>query len=1382
MVAGALVPILDYSSGTVSADSLPAWSKVIRMHEGLPSDEGDYDWLNTSAPQNPTIPYLDYDSDGEWGISIGKPLPSERWRHFWVLDPAVNGDVRILGNISASIWAAASEDQPGYAMSVIISDMGPGEWSLPGDWTRLAEATTPILGPLYSVPQLHEFWMPPVDYVLTQGHKLVMTIVRNDSMPSKDIWVVYDSNAFDSHITVPLLDFVSVSDAWTQDSDSVPHDTFSDTETITVRANVSDPFGSYDIAGSVCVVRNISDGSVVVPSTPMMVLQVDPGENSSWTVFTLDVGPLTGGSYLITVNASDPGGSPTWMNMTVSVVSVDHFMVTAPSLITAFSEFELTVVALDSVGSPVPDWRGTVNLEPFETDMSTAASGSLSVPAIEFTGTEGGTVTITDQTYDFGEDTILIRAESGSSIGWSGQVTVRSGPVSSMAIDPDEAEIESGLTCVFNVTAYDSNGLENWTWSPVWTVEGGEGTMESSGFSATLSTASTGTLYVRCEDPVTGVYALAEVTVIAGLLDHIVVTPAGPLTVREGQSVSLVAVGYDSGDNVVPLSSPAWFTDTSGTVIGSGSSATYTAGFIPETGVVTVSVGSASASVSLTVTAPLDGPWLSTVPTQIANEDSAWSLSLSSYWNHVNGTSSLRWYVEGVDTSLYLVTHDAASEAVVSFLTQPDEFGTDTFRLWVRDPDGYSTYQDVVVSIQPVNDIPAFVHSPPTEFYVKFNTPYSFDFSYYVSDVDNEEDELTMLASSSDYGSITFEGLISSFLFVEKDARTSYFETIKLTLTDAAPGTPSDSTNSAYLSVVVWVTEDTPPSLSEDLPDVDYLMEGDMDVEVFDLDDYFTDVDEDFLLYKYGFLNIEVFINATTHVVYMSAPYEWSGVTDGTFTAVDPIGAFKTDTVKVTVTPVNDAPTVGKPSDVQVRYEVEYTLDADFYVNDPDHSFSELEFSFSSPYVTYSELEIVLNFPASLSGGAYTDAYIVTVTMTVEDPEGAMGSNSFSVTVSDNYPPALSEPIPYADIISFPEDSYLNCSIDMDLLFYDVDDASLQYSVEFGSGTENVKVTICADGAVNFTAAANWSGYEVVRFTAFDSHHAWVSWSVTVVVTPVNDAPVVLPISDLRLVGWPRSFQILIAQYISDIETPYIELVIVTTPDTYVTAVGWSLYVTLPDDMDEVPVTIYVVDADGAQSNSVTFTITLARTTADLIGYPYTFPLVLLASAVAGYFLASRIPKPYSLGNLFLIHNDGRLVAHVTREENTSIDKDVVSAMFTAVQEFVRDSFQAGEVGLKKLEIGDKNVMIEKGKSVYLAMIYSGWPPKDIFSSLTVLLRDIEERYGERISHWNGTMKTVKGVEAMLHSFMSSKFKAGSWASEDEIGEEEWVDILSKEP
>jgi hypothetical protein len=119
--------------------------------------------------------------------------------------------------------------------------------------------------------------------------------------------------------------------------------------------------------------------------------------------------------------------------------------------------------------------------------------------------------------------------------------------------------------------------------------------------------------------------------------------------------------------------------------------------------------------------------------------------------------------------------------------------------------------------------------------------------------------------------------------------------------------------------------------------------------------------------------------------------------------------------------------------------------------------------------------------------------------------------------------------------------------------------------------------------------------------------------------------------------------------------------------------------------------------------------------------------------------------------------------------------------MFTAVQEFVRDSFQQGEIGLKKLEIGDKNVVIEKGGFAYLALIYSGWPPKETFETMTMLLKDIEERFKGKLEKWNGTGKAVRGIDKMLQEFMSDEYRPGEWQEDEGLAEKEWVEILDKE-
>jgi hypothetical protein len=491
------------------------------------------------------------------------------------------------------------------------------------------------------------------------------------------------------------------------------------------------------------------------------------------------------------------------------------------------------------------------------------------------------------------------------------------------------------------------------------------------------------------------------------------------------------------------------------------------------------------------------------------------------------------------------------------------------------------------------------------------------------------------------------------------------------------------------------------------------------------------------------------------------------------------VGALKTDTMTVTILPVNDPPQVRNPGTIHVKYDVPYYLYLSQYVSDPDDVLDSLTFSFDNSNVTHESTfmgnhRLVLNFP----GPASDVPYMVFVEMVVSDPQGASAECDFQVFVTDNEPPSVKVPNPDQIYYSFPEDTYLNNSMKMYSLFEDSDDTSLTFQI---SGAVNVHFVQFSNGVVNLTAATNWSGTEIINITAVDSSGGWASLSAYVTVTDVNDAPFINKIPNKIVTGGPRIFRVLISPYMIDSDTQFSMLVLmVTSQDSSVSIVGEYLYVSLPSGQDVITVQLQATDGN-LLSNTVTFKVGVAKDMAQIIGWPYSFPLVLLAAAVGAYFISTRIPRPYALDNLFLIHNDGRLVAHVTREENTTLDKDIVSAMFTAVQEFVRDSFQKGEVGLKKLEIGDKSVVIEKGQWTYLAMIYSGWPPRDTFDMLSMLLRDVEERYKGRLEKWNGTMKTVRGVDKMLQEYMASTFKPGTWHEEEGIAEAEWVDILDKE-
>jgi hypothetical protein len=1390
LLASPMLMLGDNPVADAEAGSVPSWNKVFHLHDGAVMSAGTYDWMNATGPYNPSR--TDYDGDSLPGITIKKNVPPQRY-HAWILHPDVDSPVVITGALAVYVWAESQGNESGTLVSAQFHDITQAQFSDPFSGTLIAQGTSGLAGPFYSYSQLVSIVTPPVSYTLPQGHFLALTIQRGDSLND---WLIvrYDKTDYDSYVTTTSSDFISVDEVHAEDSSDATRTAFSDVEQVNISANVSDPFGSYDIQGANVTISYAGNQTVVASMLSMTETDSDSSLKPRWKVFERTLPILDGGTYVANVTALDYSGAPSWLNTSFTILSADHFGVTAPDRGTAGQPFSLTITALDEFDAIMSDWAGTIQLQAFRTDMVTLANGTIEPASVQITAGDLGTVTITDASYDNGDEQILIKATAGSGVGWSDLVSISSGPAVNVTITPSATypsyiNISSGLTQAFTAVGYDVLGNANTTWSPFWSVSGSIGTIQGTGTSILFVATNLGTGNLSCANNATGASGNVSISVLTGSLARINITsPAYPLVLREGESMVLTATGYDVFDNIVSIVGATWDTTTSGSLIGSGPSAVFVAGLLPQTGVVNVRLGGVTGTLSVVIQNAANGPSLDTIPAQIRTEDAGdWELSLSGYWHDIDGTTTLYWWVDDVNASLYMISHDAGHNSVMKFFTQPDQSGEDEFILWVIDPQGHRTYQTVEVRITPANDPPRFVNNVPTELYVKFETEYGFDYSYYVDDVDNDKVELGLTSnapplSEGSYWNISFDGLEGRFFFDRKDGDTSYFEIVVISLFD--PMRAADTVN-----VVVRATTDSPPDMNMSLPDVE-IDEGDMMVYKFDLDSYFFDPDEEPIYYTAGFENIPApYIDPITHRAYFSAPGEWSGITEGTFVGKDAIGALKVDTILVKVNASNDAPIINAIEDVMVKHGVPYYLYLSYYVYDPDNSMDSLTFDISSPYVVKGISDtgahrLEMTFPANLSGPVFTNPYLVTVYMNITDPPpagsptGLTSHTNFDVLVTDNEPPSVIAEKPDQLYFTFPEDTYLNDSLMLFDIFSDADSGNdLNFTIE--SLGYHVHFVILENGAVSLSADLDWNGTEVLNITARDPQNGWAKVQVNIVVTPVNDAPVAVVINEKilhRSGDTVFELEYLVYFYDPDLD----DLVITASPLANAAVVGDKLYVTLTSGVDVITVTLQASDGE-LSSEMVSVKVGVAKSMAEKIGYPYTLPLILLAAGVAGYFIGMRLPRPYALENLFLIHNDGRLVSHVTKEENTNLDKDVVSAMFTAVQEFVRDSFQKGEVGLKKLEIGDKNVVIEKGKSAYAALIYSGWPPKEVFDMLPMLLRDVEERYKGKLEHWNGTMKTVKGVEKMLQEYMVNKFQPGTWHDEDEIAEKEWVDILDKE-
>src|SRR5437870_3471068 len=68
----------------------------------------------------------------------------------------------------------------------------------------------------------------------------------------------------------------------------------------------------------------------------------------------------------------------------------------------------------------------------------------------------------------------------------------------------------------------------------------------------------------------------------------------------------------------------------------------------------------------------------------------------------------------------------------------------------------------------------------------------------------------------------------------------------------------------------------------------------------------------------------------------------------------------------------------------------------------------------------------------------------------------------------------------------------------------------------------------------------------------------------------------------------------------------------------------------------------------------------------------------------------------YEVEDVFVIEGGGLLLTHASRSEGAEIDPDVMAGMLTAIMNFARVSFAVGADELRRLELGDRTIVIER--------------------------------------------------------------------------------------
>ncbi|MGX5843045.1 OmpA family protein [Mesorhizobium sp. ArgA1] len=131
----------------------------------------------------------------------------------------------------------------------------------------------------------------------------------------------------------------------------------------------------------------------------------------------------------------------------------------------------------------------------------------------------------------------------------------------------------------------------------------------------------------------------------------------------------------------------------------------------------------------------------------------------------------------------------------------------------------------------------------------------------------------------------------------------------------------------------------------------------------------------------------------------------------------------------------------------------------------------------------------------------------------------------------------------------------------------------------------------------------------------------------------------------------------------------------------------------------------------------------------------------------------------YRIEHAFLIHrNSGLLIAHVTADNATSEDPQLISSMLSAIQDFVKDSFNEKEQsGLDTIRFGDLRLWSEVGPFATLVSVIRGNPPEELHDIIRDVLLRIHEESSQALEQFDGDGSQLIGVETQLQTCVELK-------------------------
>ncbi len=121
--------------------------------------------------------------------------------------------------------------------------------------------------------------------------------------------------------------------------------------------------------------------------------------------------------------------------------------------------------------------------------------------------------------------------------------------------------------------------------------------------------------------------------------------------------------------------------------------------------------------------------------------------------------------------------------------------------------------------------------------------------------------------------------------------------------------------------------------------------------------------------------------------------------------------------------------------------------------------------------------------------------------------------------------------------------------------------------------------------------------------------------------------------------------------------------------------------------------------------------------------------------------------NPQNLDELFVITTGGLLLRHYSSTLRTDLDRDILSGMLVAVQNFVKQTMATKEGALDELRYGNYTIVFIRGSRTVAAAVFRGRGSDHLKYPVMDALEAFESRFAKELATWNGDTSAFPGID-----------------------------------